>query len=116
MIKADGTTNQMYYGSKTDLLSNNKIFSISSYIQGHENCSKCGSPYTLVVNRNGKDYMRCTGCGNVSYINPATVNAYIHIHNVKCKIYHCGLHAGIGKYGIYVRCEAGHFMKVHEIE
>lgn len=116
MIKAEGTTSQMFTGSKTDLLSPGKKTSVSSYIQEHEKCSKCGSPYTLAVNRNGKDYMKCTGCGSVSYINPATVNAYIHIHNVKCKIHHCGLHAGVGKFGIYVRCEEGHFMKVHEID
>lgn len=89
MIKADGTTFQMFSGSKTDLLSLSKKASVSSYFQVHEKCSKCGSPYTLAVNRNGKDYIKCTGCGNVSYINPATVNAYIHIHNVKCKIHHC---------------------------
>lgn len=116
MIKAEGTTSQMFTGSKTDLLSPSKKTSVSSYIQEHEKCSKCGSPYTLAVNRNGKDYMKCTGCGSVSYINPATVNAYIHIHNVKCKVHHCGLRAGVGKFGIYVRCEAGHFMKVHEME
>lgn len=115
MVKADGTTSQMYSGSGTDLLSPKKKASISTYIQEHEKCAKCGSPYMLAVNKSGKDYMRCTGCGNVSYIDPATVNAYIHIHNVKCKIHHRGLHAAVGKYGIYVRCEAGHFMKVHEI-
>ena len=116
MVTADGTTSQMYVGSKTDLLLKSKKYSISSYIEEHETCVKCRSPYTLAVNRSGKAYMRCTGCGNVSYLNPATVNDYIHIHNVKCKIHHCGLRAGLGKYGIYVRCEAGHFMKVHEME
>ena len=116
MIKADGTTSQMYSGAGTDLLQQNNKNSIASYIREHEKCSKCGGSYALTVSRNGKDYLRCTGCGNVSYIEPATVNAYIHIHNVKCKVHHCGLHAAVGKYGIYVRCEAGHFMKVHEID
>ena len=116
MVKTDGMTSQMYSGAGTDLLLQNKKTSISTYIQEHETCSKCGSPYTLAVNKSGKDYMRCTGCGGVAYINPSTVNAYIHIHNVKCKVHHCSLKAGLGKYGIYVRCEAGHFMKVHEME
>ena len=106
----------MYAGSGTDLLSQKKKNSLPAFIMEHEKCSKCGSPYELAVSRNGKDYLRCTGCDNIAYLNPATVNTYIHIHNVKCKVHHCGLHAAVGKYGIYVRCEAGHFMKAHEIE
>lgn len=116
IVKADGTNSQMYAGSGTDLLSQKKKNSLPSFIMENEKCLKCGSPYELAVSRNGKDYLRCTGCNNIAYLNPTTVNTYIHIHNVKCKVHHCGLHAAVGKYGIYVRCEAGHFMKVHEIE
>ena len=44
------------------------------------------------------------------------MNWYISSHNVKCPKRDGGeLKGGLGKYGPYVRCNCGHFLKPDEI-
>jgi len=44
------------------------------------------------------------------------MNWYINSHNIKCPKRDGGeLKGGLGKYGPYVRCNCGHFLKPDEI-
>ncbi len=65
----------------------------------------------------GKVFLKCTSsaCKEIAYLTPEITNWYIDREHVTCPIHHCGIQSGLGKYGIYVKCDRGHFLKPDEI-
>lgn len=51
----------------------------------------------------------------MDYLTSDTINYYINRKNAKCPIHKAGICGGLGKYGVYVKCDYGHFMKPDEI-
>ena len=88
---------------------------LSAYIYKTEKCPKCGQSMSLMRSRYGKCYLKCSSCGDMEYLTKDMVNEYIELKHITCPIHHCQLHAGLSKYGIYVRCVNGHFLKPDEI-
>ena len=82
-----------------------------------EKCPKCKSPMTVTRSRQGKVFLKCSSssCKEIAYLTPEVTNWYIDREHVTCPIHHCGIHAALGKYGIYIRCDQGHFLKPDEI-
>ncbi len=90
---------------------------LDGFVRKMEKCPKCKSPMTLTRGKSGKCYLKCSSatCKEMAYLTPEVTNWYITRENVSCPIHHCGIHAALGKYGIYVKCDNGHYLKPDEI-
>ena len=90
---------------------------LDGFVRKMEKCPKCKSPMTVTRSMKGKVFLKCTSstCKEIAYLTPEVTNWYINRENVTCPIHHCGIQAGLGKFGIYVRCDQGHFLKPDEI-
>lgn len=51
----------------------------------------------------------------IHLLKPDDINHYMLIKHVKCPIHKCDMTAKVGKYGLYIKCDAGHNMKPEEI-
>ena len=90
---------------------------LDSFVRKIEKCPKCKSPMTVTRSKNGKVYLKCSSssCKEIAYLTPEITNWYINKEHVTCPIHHCGIFAALGKYGIYVKCDYGHYLKPDEI-
>lgn len=81
-------------------------------------CPACKSHMILAKNARGTAYLKCSNkaCKETKYLTVDLMNWYINSHNIKCPKKNGGeLKGGLGKYGPYVRCNCGHFLKPDEI-
>ena len=93
-------------------------YTLVSFVQEKEFCSKCKGRMRLTRNKKGTAYIKCSNenCDNQKYLDKDLINWYISSKNVKCPKGDGGeLVGGIGKYGPYVKCSRGHFLKPDEI-
>ena len=90
---------------------------LGAFVQRTEVCPQCGCPMAVARSMKGKVFLRCTSssCKEIAYLTPEIVNRYISENKVSCPVHHCGIKAGLSKYGVYVRCTQGHFLKPDEI-
>ena len=90
---------------------------LDAFVRQMEKCPKCKSPMTVTRSMKGKVFLKCSSskCKEIAYLTPEVTNWYINREHVTCPIHHCAITAGLGKYGIYVRCDQGHFLKPDEI-
>ena len=90
---------------------------LAQYVSEVCRCPICRQPMALTRSAKGKDYLKCSSktCTKIEYLSKDVTNSYIEQRRVKCPTHHCGLHAGVNKLGIYVRCEMGHYLKPDEI-
>ena len=65
--------------------------------------------------KSGKFYLKCPTCGNMDYLSKDDVNAYIDLNNITCPEHHCYIHASLGRYGLYIRCDCGHYVRLDQI-
>lgn len=93
----------------------NTVDGLDAYIRKKEKCPKCGAKMQLASGKKGKFFIRCTKCGDVEFLTPELVNEYIQEFDVKCPIHDCPIHAKLSNNGIYILCEAGHYVKISEI-
>ena len=87
----------------------------SQYISNTEVCKKCGEQMNIVRGRTGKFSLKCTSCNSYDFIPVHTLNKYLDEVNAKCSVCGKDLYAGVGQYGIYVKCNNGHFTKLTEL-
>lgn len=90
---------------------------IDKFIREREKCPICKSSMKVTRSRNGKVFLKCSSpsCKEIAYLTPDVINWYIDREHVTCPIHHLSIYARLGKYGPYVRCEAGHYLKPDEI-
>lgn len=90
---------------------------IDGFVRKTERCPKCKSPMTVTRSMKGKVFLKCSSskCKEIAWLTPEITNWYITRERVTCPIHHCGIHAALGKYGIYIKCDQGHFLKPDEI-
>ena len=90
---------------------------LDAFVRKMEKCPKCKNPLTVTRSRQGKVFLKCSSpsCKEIAYLTPEVTNWYIDREHITCPIHHCGIHAGLGKYGVYVCCDQGHFLKPDEI-
>ena len=121
LVKKKGTmaTNSMAASSGTTAdsgaISN---YGLGAFIEKKEFCPACKSHMVLAKNARGTAYLKCSNkaCKETKYLTVDLMNWYINSHNVKCPKKDGGeLRGGLGKYGPYVRCNCGHFLKPEEI-
>lgn len=93
-------------------------YGLGTFVEEKEFCSSCKSHMVLAKNARGTAYLKCSNkiCKKTKYLTVDLINWYINSHNVKCPKKDRGeLQGGLGKYGPYVRCSCGHFLKPDEI-
>lgn len=87
----------------------------SEFIQLTEKCKKCGSSMCLFKNHNGKFMLKCSSCGSIDLLTVHTTNKYLDKINAKCSMCGKDIYAGIGQFGLYAKCNNGHFTKLSEL-
>lgn len=93
-------------------------YGLGAFVEKKEFCPACKSYMVLAKNARGTAYLKCSNkaCKETKYLTVDLMNWYIDSHNVKCPKKDGGeLRGGLGKYGPYVRCNCGHFLKPDEI-
>lgn len=93
-------------------------YGLGAFVEEKEFCPKCKNHMILAKNARGTAYLKCSNkaCKETKYLTVDLVNWYINSHNIKCHKRDGGeLKGGLGKYGPYVRCNCGHFLKPDEI-
>lgn len=105
--------NEFYKG----LDDNKNLFyrGLEKFISEHKKCIKCQNHLILSKNKLGRYFLRCNSCKHIEYINSDFINWYINTKEIKCPIHNCNVQAGLGKYGVYVKCDTNHFLKLEEI-
>lgn len=92
--------------------------SLAEFVEKKQFCPDCKSHMVLTKNRKGTAYLRCSNpdCDHMAYLDKDLINWYISSEDVQCPRMDGGeLRGGVGKYGPYVRCSEGHFLKPEEI-
>lgn len=93
-------------------------YGLRAFVEEKEFCPKCKNHMILAKNARGTAYLKCSNnaCKETKYLTVDLMNWYINSHNIKCPKRDGGeLKGGLGKYGPYVRCNCGHFLKPDEI-
>ncbi len=88
---------------------------LAEFIKESETCKKCGAPMSLSQGRSGKYILKCSSCGSFDLLSMHTMNKYLNKANAKCSVCGKDVYAGVGQYGIYVKCNNGHFTKLSEL-
>lgn len=90
---------------------------LAGFVEEKELCPKCKNHMILTRNARGTSYLKCSGknCNYIKYLEKDLINWYISTKNVKCPKDGGQISGGVGKYGPYIRCDRGHFLKPWEI-
>lgn len=90
---------------------------LGKYVSEKKFCPKCKQHLVMVKEKPGKFFLRCsnTGCDHTEFLTKELVNHYIDMNNVVCPQDGGDIHAGLGQFGIYIRCEDGHYLKPDQI-
>ncbi|WP_352397241.1 AAA domain-containing protein [[Clostridium] aminophilum] len=90
---------------------------LDAFVRKKEKCSVCKHPMMLARGKTGRFYLKCSSasCKEKALLTSDLTNWYIDVENVTCPIHRCGIHAAVGPYGIYIKCEQGHYIKPGEI-
>ena len=88
---------------------------LTEFIHDNETCKKCGAPMSLSKWHSAKYILKCSACGSFDLLSVPTMNKYLDTVNAKCSVCGKDIDAGVGQYGIYVKCNNGHFTKLSEL-
>lgn len=88
---------------------------LSSYIKKIKKCPVCKIPLELIRGKSGKVILWCTNCKKPHLLSPDDVNHYICVEHIRCPEDNSFIAAGLGKMGVYIKCDRGHFLKPEEI-
>lgn len=118
--KKDAMSINSIVGNSGDTFDSGAIsnYGLGAFVEKKEFCPTCKSHMVLTKNARGTAYLKCSNktCKETKYLTVDIMNWYINSHNVKCPKRDGGeLSGGLGKYGPYVRCNCGHFLKPDEI-
>ena len=105
-------------GTKVKLLEKSNASAgngLAEFIYSFEKCSKCDKPMNLFRSHNGKYLLKCSDCGGIDLLKVNTMNRYLDKVNHKCSVCGTVTFAGVGQFGIYVKCKNGHFTKLAEL-
>lgn len=91
------------------------LFGLEAYVKEYKKCPVCKKPLKMSRGKSGKLILWCAECKKTELLSPDDVNHYIFKENVCCPKDKCDIEAKIGKFGLYIRCSAGHNLKPEEI-
>ena len=85
------------------------------YASKLQKCSGCGDYMIMSKGKSGKWILYCRACNKTELLSPDDVNSYIYKNGVKCKEHHTDIEARVGRYGLYIKCDCGHYIKPENI-
>ena len=88
---------------------------LAAYVAETKKCPTCKHPLKMSKGKSGKTILWCKECQKTSLLSPDDINHYMLIKHVKCSQHKCEMTAKVGQYGLYIRCDAGHYVKPEEI-
>ena len=88
---------------------------LAAYVAETKKCPTCKHPLKMSKGKRGKTILWCKECQKTSLLSPDDINHYMLIKHVKCSQHKCEMTAKVGQYGLYIRCDAGHYVKPEEI-
>lgn len=88
---------------------------LATYVAENKKCPICKKPLKLSKGKSGKTILWCKECQKTSLLSPDDINHYMLINHVKCPLHKCEMTAKVGPYGLYIKCDAGHYVKPEEI-
>lgn len=91
------------------------VAGLAAYVAENKKCPNCKKPLKLSKGKSGKTILWCKECQKTSLLSPDDINHYMLINHVKCPQHKCGMTAKVGPYGLYIKCDAGHYVKPEEI-
>lgn len=88
---------------------------LASYVSKYKKCPECKQSLNMTKGKSGKTILWCKECKKTHLLSPDDINHYMLINHVKCPLHKCDMEAKVGKWGLYIRCDAGHNIKPEEI-
>ena len=78
-------------------------------------CPGCGKYMVMSKGKSGKTILYCKLCNKTELLSPDDINSYIYKYGVKCPEHHADIEAKVGRYGLYIKCGFGHYLKPEQI-
>ena len=91
-----------------------ELSGIAAFIHAHAKCKSCGHAMSMQVSQRGRAYLKCPACQENGFIELDFLRWYIQKERIVCPTHRCAVEAKLGQYGLYVKCEHGHTIKVQE--
>ena len=91
---------------------------LAAFVEEKEFCPNCRKNMILTKGSKGTSYLRCSdkSCSGRKYLTTDLINWYISAKNVSCPRRDGGdLKGGLSKFGPYIKCSCGHYLKPDEI-
>jgi hypothetical protein len=92
-----------------------QLAGLAAYVSETRKCTHCRKPLVMLKGKSGKTILWCKECKKTELLSPEEINHYIYLNHVKCPHHKCDVEAKLGKYGLYIRCDSGHYLKPEEI-
>lgn len=92
-----------------------ELSGIAAFIHAHAKYKSCGHAMSMQVSQRGRAYLKCPACQENGFIELDFLRWYIQKERIVCPTHRCAVEAKLGQYGLYVKCEHGHTIKVQEI-
>lgn len=88
---------------------------LSDYIRKSKICPNCKTQLEMIRGKSGKVVLWCKNCKKPHLLSPDDINHYICVENVRCPEHKSYIEARLGKRGLYIRCDRGHFLNPEDI-
>ena len=88
---------------------------LAAYVLKTKKCSQCKKPLSMTKGKSGKTILWCKDCQKTYLLTPDDINHYMLIIHIKCKQCCAEMTANVGPYGLYIRCDNGHYTKPEAI-
>lgn len=114
-IETKGVKVKLMPRTKTFGLDSDVPVGLAAYVSKNIKCPSCMKPLTMSKGKSGKTILWCKDCKKTELLRTDDIKHYMLINHVKCPQHKCDMTAKVGPYGLYIKCEAGHFIKPEEI-
>ena len=88
---------------------------LAAYVIKNKKCPLCKKPLSMTKGKSGKTILWCKDCQKTQLLTPDDINHYMLLNHITCKQCHSEMTAKVGPYGLYIRCDNGHYVKPEEI-
>lgn len=88
---------------------------LTEFIGETKKCPACKNYLKMIRGKSGKTILWCKECQTTSLLTPDDINHYICVKHIRCPQHRCELTAKVGQYGLYIKCDAGHYLKPEDI-
>lgn len=88
---------------------------LAAYVLKNKKCQECKNPLEMRKGKSGKTILWCKECKKTFLLTPDDVNHYMCVNHVVCPKHKISMTAKVGQYGLYIKCDYGHYVKPEEI-